>query len=379
MGAPSSFSITTLDDNGAPTQPTLVLAQRALPYPGFELEGSMRAEFTWYPGNAVATVQMLGAQEKASVIKGMWKDRFIKSITDFNFAVSPTGIALFNDQQVFDTLDLVSKVEQIRLSGRLLEVKWDSIVRHGILTRFRQNWLRIEDLEWEMEFQWTSRGEPQSPPSLPSFPDPSSFAQNLQGLIDNIAAAIQPPLTFQVIEKFAAGISAAISVIDDAGAEMQSAVQNATRLVNQVVDAGERALAAAQSIQDAAGSIVALVEGTPPHQLIKTTDPGSLLFSDVLLADDYARTIKEQAQALQVFIAAEGDTLRASLRETTLLAAFTTRAPLDLRDVSQKYYGTSDHWRDLLDYNDLESSRLNIGTYVLVPALTTFSSSGGGG
>ena len=59
MGSPSSLVIATLP--GAPVQMSLTLQGRALPYQGLELEGTMRAELTWYPGNGVASVQMLGA------------------------------------------------------------------------------------------------------------------------------------------------------------------------------------------------------------------------------------------------------------------------------------------------------------------------------
>ncbi len=369
MGTPSSFTIVTLDDNGKPIQPTLELAGRALPYQGLELEGSMRAEFTWYPGNAVATVQMLGATEKATTIKGTWKDRFIKSATDEGAAVQPTGVAKFNNSPVFDVLDLANKVERMRLSGRLLEVKWDSIVRHGILMRFRQSWVRIEDLEWEMEFQWISRGEPQSPPSLPSSVTTDTFAQNMRNLVDAFKTATQPPPELQVVADFTAEIQAASEVIDDAVLEMQNAAINATSLVLAPAAAAEAALAAAKSIQDAADQVIETVETFPPLQLISSSEPLSL--GDELSADSYSRGIKRAAMAFRYLCAEEGETLRASVQQDILLASFIARSPTDLRDVSTRYYGDSDQWRFLMQYNNLPSSLLEVGTLVLVPKLSS--------
>ena len=368
MGTPSSLTITTLDDNGKSIQPTLELAGRALPYQGLELEGSMRAEFTWYPGNAVATVQMLGASEKATTIKGMWKDRFIKTSTDEGTAVQNTGIARFNNAPVADVLDLANKVERMRLSGRLLEFKWDSIVRHGILLRFRQSWVRIEDLEWEMEFQWISRGEPQSPPSLPASVSTDTFAQNMRNLVDAFKSALVPPPELQVVADFTASVQAASEVIEDATLEMQNAAINATSLILAPSAAAEAALAAAKSIQDSAASVVETVETYPPLQLVSSSEPLGL--GDALLADSYSRGIKKAAQDIQFLCAGEGETLRASVQQDILLASFIARSPTDLRDVSTQYYGSPDQWRYLMQYNNLSSSLLSVGTLVLVPKIT---------
>ena len=368
MGTPSSLTIVALDDNGKPIQPTLELAGRAMPYQGLELESLMRAEFTWYPGNAVATVQMLGGSQKPTTIKGTWKDRFIKSTTDEGTAVQPTGIALFNNAAVVDVHDLADKVERMQSTGRLFEVKWDSIVRHGIFLRFRQNWARIEDLEWEMEFQWISRGEPQSPPSVPSSVTTDTFAQNMRNLVDAFKTAIQPPAELQVVADFTAEIQASSEVIDDAVLEMQNAAINATSLILAPSAAAEAALAAAKSIQDASDQVIETVETFPPLQLVSSSEPLGL--GDALAADSYSRGIKKAAMDMRYLCAEEGETLRASVQQDILLASFVARSPTDLRDVSSRYYGTPDQWRYLMQYNNLPSSLLEIGTLVLVPKLS---------
>jgi len=56
---------------------TLDLRTRALPYRPLTFTGTMRAEFTAYPGNPVRTAQVLGASEEDTTVKGYWKDRFI--------------------------------------------------------------------------------------------------------------------------------------------------------------------------------------------------------------------------------------------------------------------------------------------------------------
>jgi hypothetical protein len=361
--------ISQIDEKGVPSGSTLHLSGRAMPYRGLEFERNTAAEFTWYPGNPVATTQLLGSKMKPTTLNGMWKDRFIKSVTDDNVAVMPEGIALFNGQQIASVLDLVEAVDQMQLEGLPVRFEWGAIVRVGTFMRFKQKWERFEDLEWEMEFQWTGTGAPQSPVTVPLMPSALSFAAQMQNLSDILHAAIHPP-AFQVADDFLRTVNTAVALVDDAGKDMTAAVSNATRLISAPADASARALAAAESIKDAAASIVTAVEGTAPLDVIKSSSPSLLTLGDSLQADNYARGIKQASRALQAFAASAGDDLRASLNQDTLLAAFVARGPMDLRDVSQRYYNTPDEWRRLLSYNARSSSRLSAGDLILVPKLS---------
>lgn len=373
MAAQSAVVITTLKDDGVTAStPKLTLMGRALPYPGLELEAGMNAEFTWYPGNAVATVQMLGASQKATTIKGMWKDRFLMSLTEDDppVEVQPTAKAVIDGQQVADVRALVLAVEQMQLSGLLLKFEWGTVVRVGILTRFRQNWTRFEDCEWEMEFQWVSRGEKQSPPTVPLKPDSASFSASIQDAMARLSAALEPP-SFQVIESFLATVDTAFAVIEDAATSMSDAVVKGIELTNKPDAVATRALVAADSIAGSASDIITAVEGTPVGELIKTATPEALTFGDTLIADNYSRELKAASRNLQSIVASMGDDLRASLDLDDLLAAFVARAPMDLRDISQRFYDSPDQWRTLLAYNELETSAVFIGQLILVPKIDT--------
>lgn len=371
MASPSSFTISTLRQSGAglaPGSPELELRGRALPYrePGLVLEGSMRAEFTWYPGNAVATVQMLGAEEKSTVISGMWKDKFLKSATDEGRVVQPDAIALADGQQVVDVFDLVARVEAMRLAGQLLEVKWDGLTRHGLLLRFRQTWLRREDVQWELEFGWVSRGEVQTAPTLPLVPSANDFSDTVRGLTSRLQDALTSP-PFQVVEDFTAAVESAVAEIDDAVLEVENAVTGTVQQVSAPVDAAERTLAAAESIKRSASSIVTTVETYPPVEIIKTGSISALTLGDALAADVYSRGLKLLGRQLELAAAEQGEALRASTRQEVLLASFVAPGPMDLREVSTRFYGQPDGWRTLLEYNRMETSTLTAGALVLVP------------
>lgn len=385
MGDPSTFSIVNVTGQ-EPME--LKLRGRALPYRPIDFEGTMRADFSWYPGNAVASIQMLGAEEKSTAIRGMWKDKFVKQVTDNGIPISNSGIALFNELVLFDTKAIADAVDKMRLSGQLLHVEWDDFVRVGILMRFRQTWHRREDMEWEMEFQWVSRGEVQTPAVLPLSATPQSFAEQLRAGVDRLVAAMQPP-SFPVVEQFTSQIDALISEIDDACIEVENAVQSSIDQIISPIDAAERTLAATETVVTASSQIVGIVESFPPLDIIKSValpTPGdadveppeesafALSASPIglgaaLVSTTYARGIKGAARALELTSTEQADTLRSTVRQETLLASFVARGPMDLRDISQKYYNTPDAWRRLLSFNNLDSSRVQAGSLILVPKI----------
>jgi hypothetical protein len=311
----------------------------------------------------------LGGEEKPTTIKGTWKDKFIRPTTDSGAPVTPSGVALYNGSQVADVFQLTQAVDGIRLAGRLLEVKWDRHVRHGILTRFRQSWIRPEDVEWEMEFQWTSRGEVQTPVTLPLQPDAEDFSIQLTDSRKTLSAAVDDH-EFQVNGDFLTEVTALLDQIDDAAIEAQNAAQASISQVMSPVDAAERALTAAESARLAAVAIVGAVESLPPAELLNSEDPAELGLGEVLAAASYGRAVKDAARAVATICSAQADTMRAIVREDQLIGSFTARAPTDLRDVSTQYYGTPNEWRRLMLYNDLASSALDAGTVVLVPKLS---------
>ena len=83
---PTSFTIVELGDHEDAQNSedvlrdlhVLNLTRRALPYRPFTLKGSQRNEITWYPGNPIGSLQVLGPTESDTSVSGVWKDVFIK-------------------------------------------------------------------------------------------------------------------------------------------------------------------------------------------------------------------------------------------------------------------------------------------------------------
>jgi len=368
MSDPTAFRIVEL--TGA--KRTLELRGRALPYQGFTLEGKQRAEFTWYPGNPVATIQMLGTEESPSTLNGIWKDRFIKTVDFFGQAVeTPQGIALFNGRQVADALALTQAVDQIRLGGQLLQVTWDEQVRDGILIRFKAVWTRREDVTWEMEFQWSSRGEAKQPVTFLVAPTIDTLAARLREKVDALIARADP--LFEVRDFILRNLDRNLTELDTIASSVESSVTALADLRLTPQQAAERTLASFESVKAAASNIVAIFDAQPASEVEvagtadTTTVPQNL--GRTLYVDAWCRGVRKEARALELLSADETERLRALLDEDDLLAAFIARADSDLRDVSTQFYGNQGGWRRLRKYNNLHSSRLIAGDLILVPKL----------
>ncbi len=374
MADPSTFAIVELTGE----KRTLELRGRALPYAGFSLEGKQRAEFTWYPGNPVATVQMLGTEEAPTTINGMWKDRFIKTVDFFGTrAEVPAAVALWKGQQVEDALALTRAVTQLRLAGQLLRVTWDEQVRDGILIRFKENWQRREDVTWEMEFQWVSRGEAKQPVTFVVLPTVDELATRLRAKVEVLTDAAAP--VFEVQSFLLRNLDTLLTEVEASVSSVESTVESLAGLTSTPQQATQRTLAAVESVKAACGSIVDLVDAQPAAEWEIPVPPvGTMVepaeLGRILFVDQWVRGVRKAARDLELVSAEETERLRSLLELDDLLAAFIAREDSDLRDVANIYYGDQSEWRRLKKYNRLRSSRLIAGDLVLVPKLTTADS-----
>jgi hypothetical protein len=374
--AATTFKLTELTGE----RRTLELGGRALPKDTFTLEGKQRAEFTWYPGNPRASVQMLGTEESPSTLSGYWKDRFLKTTTAAGIDVdSPQAMALWNGQRPEDALALTLAVEQLRLGGQLLQMKWDEQVREGILLRFKQTWHRREDVEWEMEFQWTSRGEPAQPTTFAVTPAVDTVSTTLRAKTDDLLEKAAP--VFEVVAGFNRALDNLLNEIDAAASSVSSTAVNLAGLISTPQDAVKRVLSSVVTMKESAGKVVSLVDSVPA-MLIENDAALRLQAAEVantpvvaevgntMRVTTWVRGVRAAARSLELVAAEEMEKLRALLNMDDLLAAFIARDNSDLRDVSMEYYGTQEQWRRLRSYNRFRSSRLIAGDLVLVPKLT---------
>jgi hypothetical protein len=147
--------------SGSPRIVTLVGS--ALPFMGAEWGMKSNVITTWYPGNGQeATQQVLGPQELPSRWSGNWA-RTLMGRSPVGY-VDDTGAPL----QIVDPNDLREVLEQISRAGQRLRVTWSqlsaaksaqgTIVREGRMTELKFKYLRLQDISWDIQFDWMSRG-----------------------------------------------------------------------------------------------------------------------------------------------------------------------------------------------------------------------------
>lgn len=365
LSEPSPFTIVELTGEAN----NLTLEGRCLPYRPVSFEGAMRAEFTWYPGNPIATVQMLGAEEKSTTINGMWKDRFIRTFTDMGLPVleGRTGEAKFNGVVVDDVRSLCRIIEGFRLRGQLLEVGWDELTRQGILVRFKQTWLRREDVEWEMEFQWISRGEPLTPVAFGVDIPQLDIASQILSAIDALKSALEAP--FALVTQITSAITDSMEAIVTAGDALSDVAKKAEAAITSPIEATRSTLAAVQTIKREAKSISDRLQSLPARAMRNVASLTDVSQGQALEAERYKRQARKAARKLRALAAQREQELAAQTIRQPSLQTVIAREGQDLRDISSQAYGTPNEWRRIASYNNLKSSRLSAGTIVLVPPL----------
>jgi len=393
MGDPSSLLIREIQGE----RHKLELVGRALPYRPMSFEGSMRAEFTWYPGNPIATVQMLGAQEAPTTINGMWKDRFIKTTSNLGIPIlGQTGKAYYDDAIIDNVSDLVKLADGFRRRGSLVEVAWDDIVRQGILTKFKQTWLRTEDVEWEMEFTWMSQGEDELPVVFNVL---SSLADMINSIVDAVNALVEAIAELKAeFAAIASWVNAINNIIDGIVAAVSGLVDLAKQAAKLVVAPYAiigNMVAACQTIGDQCKELVKTIENIPARMARAVgfdpvtsssvtvddtggdtepapgTNPNDESQDEVLAAESAMRKAKRAARKLKAEVARRQQEMISQTQDQTKpLATFIARDGMDLRDVSTQYYGTPGEWIRLMLYNGFNTSRLLAGDMVIVPQLS---------
>lgn len=427
LADPSSF---TLEELGGQKR-KVTLTGRGLPYRPFELVTTQRLTTTWLPGYAEATATVLGASEEPSSINGYWKDKFI-GVAEGGESSSPLGAALGALQNVSGALTggfgttatsgdpivvaggdggetaVVSVREAATLfdslvrEGQLLEVAWDQQVRHGHLKKFRKLWHNAHDLEWDMEFEWTGRGERQPPPDAQQG-DGDLFSALEQGLDDVFAivaevqaidGAIRDAILSQVQK-----LTSLVELVGDAVAAVLSLAaipQDSARLISGLLQSIVGEVRATRDVLDAQPYAAMHRDAQPSSRFGSTQGIGQAsapLSSGASGGGSGTDTVSAQSAALgvaglttteRVTLSDWAKRLIGALRalsdqavdrrarilarvELDLVAAVYARAGEDLRDIARRFYGDASDWRRIQLFNGFSSSALVAGQLVLVP------------
>jgi hypothetical protein len=122
------------------------LRDRAMPFEEAAFPVEQRTKKTLYPGNPIASLQILGADNLPSELEGEWNHRFL-----------PGSVVVNSDPTTIESpAQLCFLFDQIVRAGRTLKVQWLHYVRVGVLKKFEPIWLRSADCKWRMSFEWVA-------------------------------------------------------------------------------------------------------------------------------------------------------------------------------------------------------------------------------
>jgi len=348
---------------------TVRLVDRALPYRPFELETSQRGEITWLPGNPVATITVLGAEEDPTTINGFWKDKYLGQTVDATIGnAQPTRIfpIMVDSQSVNNVLAAVSLMDDIVRQGQLIEVSWHNQTRQGLLQKFRKRFHNSHDVEWEMDFLWSSRGEPTA---TPVFTTETSISDTT-GILTKQNTTLQNNATFQfpVGSDFQEALVSLLQPIDDATSQAADVATQLTRLASTPFDAGRRLIATCTALENETTALVNFLQNSVAGTFNNSAPLQDLTFAERLVAYAYADDMVRAARDIKRTATLRRITL-ANDMQTQLLAVYTAREGDNLRDVAIQFYQTAFEWRRLLTFNNLDTAELVGGQVVLVPKI----------
>lgn len=347
---PESFTITELTGS----RRSIVLSDRALPYRPLEVDGEQAVVQRWYPGQPVATLQVLGPREGDWEIKGTWKTRFLaaKGMVDLRGFDD-----IDNTGGLITAEDLVEVFDRVRRAGNDLEVTWGPEVRRGILKRFKPGWLRTEDVEWSCGFVWSQKGSRPAARASFALDTTASVRRALDDL--DFTAAEMPAV---ILPGPATTIRGRLDAVRNAGvalteslASAQAAAFTTIADVQDIQTLAERTVQAAEALRSGELSDLPYVE------LLALDDVGSAIAVETWRRDMGAQSRNVQAKAMESSAAVEKRTTPGAIQ------TYTVRENESLRRLALRFYGSADDWTIIADANNLVGSDVAVGTRIVIP------------
>lgn len=365
----TSFSIEQVD--GA--KPIRVLLRgRAMPYQEVGWDVEQHSKITWYPGNPVATQQILGPRESSGFsIKGMWKDRFLKG----------TVVKNGDPNAITSAAEAIQLFEQLTRSGKRVRVQWAQEVRLGIIKKFEPVAIRVQDWSWTIEFEWSARDDEEAPKAATEAPAPSgsdllkrlNALENTLALVPDMAQAFEASLVstiasirdgiakvvdlLQVVETIVNTPAAVIGALKAAVASLGRQIQDYVRRI-----AGPRSSATDhQTATQATGSFSSPLRAGPGG-----ATPASSAITQQLQFEIWRRTTAQQALALLFQLQRLTDDVIGRVRPNTTRIV-TVKQGQTLYSLAAQFYGSSDFANFLALTNRLTTALVPAGFRLRVP------------
>lgn len=348
----------------------VVLRGRAMPYQGVSWEVGMRSKLTWYPGNPVATQQVLGPEEMPTTMGGKWKDRFISK------AIVVNG----DETRIGKAVQAVQLFQGLARAAKAVRVQWLGEVRTGLIKSFRATYDRAQDIEWEVEFEWQSRDDETAPRGSGGGPVDVGTTSDLLAMLNRLEdIAALAPLAADIAVSNVAQVISQINRVRDIALDAVQILRVAETTVNlpmTLLGAAKSALTAIElEVKDLVGRVTGPrasgVDNWTATQLNgDTTDPSqpkrSSSTTQQLKFEVWRRGVGAAAMLFLFTLQRQIMALGARYQPQTTKVITTTETQT-LYSISRQYYGSPDYANFLASVNRLTSVRVAPGTQLRIP------------
>jgi hypothetical protein len=332
---------------------SISLNGRAVPDRGVDYGRRLRNKVTWYGGNAVGSVQVLGPEEMPTTMTGQWMDRHLTG------QVRLTGFTPLESED-FPAQALVAAMESLQLAGRPLRVEWGPLVRMGIIANVSIKWLRERDCVWTVEWVWYGRDDLEVPrTSSDEAPTAAPVRRRLDATQDQQArqpSTLRRDYRAAVAQRISDARQRVVQVFDTIRATQRSA----TIPFSAALSMDAQATTIRDQVADLSGDLVE----TPVTQA--TENEG---VTDRLVVERWRRGLGREADRMGAEVVRTARQMRA-LTNPRPIGVYTVRQGDDLRRISLRFYRTADEWPRLMVANGLNDSAPATGTVLLIPPLS---------
>lgn len=387
-----------IEEQDVPGARTITLKGRAMPYQGVNWGGEQRSKLTYYPGNPVASQQLLGPTEEDTVIEGTWKDRFMSGAIEIGTAQESGGgsgggalgsiknaaksaalsaLKIEESQEIILAEEVVQIFHSIRRAGTSVRVQYMGEVRFGIIKEFTARYLRPQDIEWSMTFEWRSWDDDAPLRSASEPQDSQNLLDKLNAVLDIVSNApfavqqLTASLTNQInqiadLAQVAFDVLRTVDALTDLpGTVLGAMIQAVNDLNNELKDLIRRISDVRWPVTNSAQSL-----SGPVIDPVTNSRGRSAPSKQVLEFERWRRALTLAATDLRRTASDASDQrIRQRIPKTTRIVE--VREGATLYDLSQRFYGSPDFANYLAAANGLTSVSVSGGFQLRVPPRST--------
>lgn len=340
---PEGFKIEEILSSGK-TGEVVVLAGNWMPKIPFTFGGSVRMKKEYYSGYSEPAVQVFGPEEDDLTINGLFKD---KKFQDLSLRNASTEM-----QQLIDS---------IRIRGNLVRLVMGEFERYAIIMRTKFDMEKLSRVGYAITFSVIGFNAPKNAVFLQRTKEvPFDINKNIIPALsdfENTSGQIPDTVPLSVadaIRSVTGEVASAVATVTDFVDSVFTTIQDVKSSINRVKGLIKFAQRKLKDYKKQVGGITSF---DPSISIAGRYDNAQYSTSQVSSAAGLTALLEQ--------LRAQFSTISNDLP----LARHLVVEGQTLQNISVKFYGSSDDWKKIYDYNDLTSTALVAGTLLEIPRL----------